>query len=383
MAVRTYSNAQAMVAPGGPTFMDPAQAVLASESVLIQSDLLAALGSLEALSGLSDPADIESYKAVIVREVSLLVEEFSRLEGPRPARVRVLLGGLLGWSYALGLPPVPVIPTGDVAALRFLLNLGAPVVRSARVEDQVAAQGVVAADAAQLFQLWVTYQYALPPLTPPLWLGRGVPPAVVPRPVGGGVGGLAAVSSVPAGGGPFTVGSGGGAALRIGLFAPASGAPAPPALGFAASVATLDLLLPVLTFDTDQVSAALDAVGYGLGAQAVNPMAGLTSHVDDDLGFVATPIPISGARTSAAHAGLTVTDVLDWAGDLSSSASYDLVRDAGQLGIDLLADQADELFWIVLAMLTFGGIAQIADPQVQAELTNMARDLDTLANLCN
>jgi hypothetical protein len=264
-----------------------------------------------------------------------------------------------------------------VAAFLFLLTLGAPVVRSAATEDQLAAQGVVVADAERLLQLWVAYQFSSPVLSPPLWWL----PGALSRPVG--VGGLAAVNAVPGVGPVQVVGAGAAGALGMALSAAGPGpvtAP-PPALGFAASVTTLDLLLPVLAFDTDQVSSALDAVGYGPGAQEVNPMTGLLTDVDLDL--TPLPMPVLGARTSAANAGLTVKDVLDWTSDLAGGASYDLVQTAGQLGIDLLADQADELFWIVDAMLNFPGIAQIADPQVQSELTNLARDLDALARLSN
>ena len=57
---------------------------------------------------------------------------------------------------------------------------------------------------------------------------------------------------------------------------------------------------------------------------------------------------------------------------------------AGQLGLDLIADQADELYWQVVAMLDPSVVAQLpelGDVQTQQELLTLARDLNMLAGL--
>ena len=54
-----------------------------------------------------------------------------------------------------------------------------------------------------------------------------------------------------------------------------------------------------------------------------------------------TPIPVY----------MTVADILDWAQILAGPTSADQLRQAGALGLNLLCDQADELFWLALAML--------------------------------
>ena len=80
----------------------------------------------------------------------------------------------------------------------------------------------------------------------------------------------------------------------------------------------------------------------------------------------------------------TVTDVLDWTTSLADAKTLDLIRQAGQLGLDLIADQADELFWLVVAMLDPSAVAQmpeLSDVQVQQELLTLARDLNMLAGL--
>jgi hypothetical protein len=368
---------------GGGAALDPAQQVLAGEAAIVRADLLAALDALTPLSTITDPADVASYRAVVRTETELLVSEFARPDGARPAKVRVLLGGLLGWEYAVGNPPGAALPgpgVGDVAALLFLLNLGAPVVPSARTEEQVALQQIVAADAIRLFTLWTAYQYAPPgALGPPLWLTGGIPRTP-------GIGGLSALAAVPVAGGAFILGTGAVGALRVGMYPGAAMVFPPPPIGYSAAVITADLLLPVLGADGDQVAGALDAVGFGTGPQEITPMTGLNSDVDVDrfgIGPTSPAMPVLGARTAFSRTGLTVRDVLDWVTDLASASSYDTIESAGQLGIDLLADQADELFWIVVAMLTYGGIPELADAQVQLELTNLARDLNALATLSN
>jgi hypothetical protein len=79
-----------------------------------------------------------------------------------------------------------------------------------------------------------------------------------------------------------------------------------------------------------------------------------------------------------------VKDLLDWASDFSGSAGLDAIRQCGQLGLNLLADQADELFFIIEAVLQADevtvGLPELFDPQVQLELRSLARDLNELAD---
>jgi hypothetical protein len=86
----------------------------------------------------------------------------------------------------------------------------------------------------------------------------------------------------------------------------------------------------------------------------------------------------------SADAGPTVKDLLDWASDLSGAAGVDAIRRGGQLGLNLLADQADELFFIIEAILQGKrnaiGLPELFDPQVQIELRSLARDLKELAD---
>jgi len=213
--------------------------------LITQQDLLSSLDALQSLSVQADPGDIQAYKSIIRAEGMTLTTEFARPDLPRPARVRVLLGGLLGWSFpedrfspTFGLvgPPTTVgRQTGDVEALLFLLNLGRPVVASGPVDQQVALQAVVRADTVRLLQLWIAFQFVndIPDdhdrRVPSMWPGIDNRPA--------GVGGLTAV--------------------QIAVDDPNS---LPPVTGtFSDRLIRANLLLPVIAEDSARVAGALDA----------------------------------------------------------------------------------------------------------------------------
>jgi hypothetical protein len=149
-----------MVGGGGglQPAMSPYQAALLRESRITQADFLSILDSLQPLSPFTDPGDVAALQAVVRAEVTALLEEFSyaRLL-PRQQRVRVFLGGLLGWSYdffGAASPFAPGAPAGDIQALVYLLNLGGPLIPTLSVEDQLASQQVLGTDGALLDTQW-------------------------------------------------------------------------------------------------------------------------------------------------------------------------------------------------------------------------------------
>jgi hypothetical protein len=370
-ALATTGWGGSVIGNGSSPALSTAQTVLVGEAVATQSNMLPALDALQPLSPQVDESDVAAYRHIVRAEVLALTTEFARPDQPRPVRVRVLFGALLGWAFAPESPPVAPPPdaddqpSGDLAALTFLLKKCTPIVPSAPTEDQVALQGVVTADAKRLFDLWVAFEY--PPLpsdelnSPVMWLepDRNFPT----------IGGLAAVRFADCYGDSSPVGS-----------------PVPPAppYSFSERMIRADLLLPVLSHDSDQVAGALDAVGFGPGAQETVPIPNLQSSTDTDLN-VEFHLPILLARQQRPEFGLTFKDLLDWASDLAGGAGYELLREAGQLGLDLLADQADELFWIVAALLDEppAQLPELGDTQVQIELRSLARDLSALADLSN
>jgi len=409
-----YSASTAPPASGIPaiasvmTGLPPDQSVLVREALITQQDLLSSLDALQPLSVQPDPGDIEAYKNVIRAEVMTLTTEFARPDLPRPARGRVLFGGLLGWSFpadksfpadttlhvvqVVGPPPTGGTQTGDVAALLFLLNLGRPTVPSAFVDQQDALQAVVSADALRLLQLWIAFQFAHDDQggqrVPSMWPGVDTRLA--------SIGGSVAVGARPPGN------------VQTFPHFPASppfpAPPQPPTGTFSDRLIAANLLLPVIAEDAARVAGALDAIGFGPGPQETTPIDGLQSEVDADLGgldanstrdavFPAEPVLRAQAagtfainsNTFTGGQGPTIKDVLDWAADLAGGASLDLIGQAGQLGLNLIADQADELFFIVIAILTQARGTSVLeeafkDSQVDLELRSLARDLSELAD---
>jgi hypothetical protein len=345
-----------------------------------------------------------------------LLEEFSyaRLL-PRQQRVRVFLGGLLGWSYdffGAASPFAPGAPAGDIQALVYLLNLGGPLIPTLSVEDQLASQQVLGTDGALLDAQWRAFwSSALQntrPLLPgttqaqpqpfwPLWEWKpdGTTPPIVP----GGLGNLLVADSIgsalPHGQQLVLFGPGGPlqaqqAPWRIGVVndggTPITATGSVINASYAERMIQTDLLMPVIAQDASRAGDDLTAIGF-TAAEQETTFAWFWSAVDADL-LTTAPVPVpstwSVLTMNPIPVYMTVADILDWAQTLAGPASADQLRNAGALGLNLICDQADELFWLVLAMLDPTASAQIpalADTEVQLELVSLATDLNTLANL--
>jgi hypothetical protein len=369
-------SAATMVGAAGTPALAPQQAALLQEATLVKGDLLAVLDTLQPLSAFADPSDVASVTAVIRAEVDMLVDEFARATlRPRVQRVRVLLGGLLGWQAGLPVTPPPV---GDVSALLTLLNLGQPLVPTLLVEQQLASQGVLVNDSAQLLGDWLTYQQTqLGPLANPSPWESGLSARAAGL---GGLGGLGPQQGV---GATMALGPAAPQVLfRLAVIQP----PGTPPLGsYTERLIQADLLLPVVGQDAMRVAGALDAIGLSQGEQETAYL-NLLSLVDMDLLLpaAATLSPPTIPTGAALTVNTSVTDILDWTASMADAKMLDLIRQAGQLGLDLIADQADELFWLVVALLDPSAQAQLtelSDVQVQTELLTLARDLNLLAGL--
>jgi hypothetical protein len=393
---------------GAQPTMSPYQATLLREARITQADILAVLDTLQPLSPYTDPGDVASLQAVVRAEVNGLLEEFSYNQLlPRRQRVRVFLGGLLGWNYDNSgvksplqqSPPAPPPPPNDVQALVTLLNLGGPLIPTIAVEDQLASQQVVGSDAALFDAQWNTFwPNAITGSNPPalpmpanwffwsLWEPEDLAPALEPN-----TGGLGSLGPPRYGGTVYGIGpQSPQATWQLGLI---SNPPAPTPESYAEKMIRADLLLPVIAQDAASAENALTAVGYSTGEQATD-FAWLWSAVDADLLTALVPKPPNWVLDGGGHPAridltpipvwMTVADILDWAQNLTGASNSDLLRQAGALGLNLLCDQADELFWLVLALLDPTATAQIpalADSEVQLEMFSLATDLSQLANL--
>jgi hypothetical protein len=372
MVTQALSVATLLNGSGGPPAIAPRQAALLQEATLIKGDLLSVLDSLQPLSSFPDPSDIAALTSIVRAEVSMLIEEFSRTTlRPRAQRVRILLGGLLGWD------PVnhPAPNLGDVNALITLLNLGGPLVPTLQLEQQLAGQDVLGTDAQGLLSQWLSFRATDPGTIPPPWeAGLGLRLPILS--------GLGHLGPQPGVGSPLALGPASAQALYRLAVIGSGGAPSPGS--YAERLITADLLLPVIGQDASRVGGALNAIGLSPGEQETIFL-DLQSLVDMDILGAGIPAPLAVPPAgSFVPVHTTVTDVLDWSAGMADATVTDLVRQAGQLGLNLIADQADELFWLVVAMLYPGAAAQmdeLGDAQVQMGLLTLARDLNLLANL--
>jgi hypothetical protein len=231
------------------------------------------------------------------------------------------------------------------------------------VEQQLASQGVLTSDTVELLNQWLVYQQNEPGIPPP-WEAL-----LLPR-ISSGLGNLGPQPGVPP---TMALGPASAQAqFRLAVISP--GPPPGPALSFAERLIQTDLLLPVVAQDA---------------AEQETTYLNLQSLVDLDLlpFVVAPPPPLPGPALpvgSFVPVQVTLTDILDWTASMAGAPELELVRKAGQLGLNLIADQADELFWLVIALLypnPGAGLAELTDAQVQAELLTLARDLELLADL--
>jgi hypothetical protein len=363
---------------GGPPAIAPNQAALLREGTLIKGDMISVLDTLQPLSTFADPSDLAAVTAVVRAEINLLIDEFSRTSlQPRSQRVRVLLGGLLGFNPPTS-PPDPSF--GDVGALITLLNLGGPIVPTLLVDQQVASQQVLTSDAEQLLSQWLAYTKQ-EPLIPPPW---------DPRLHGRLIGGLGSLTPQPGIGDTLALGPPSTQAqFRIAVIKPGVVSQVA-SLSYAEKLIQADLLLPIVGQDASRVAGALDAIGLSQGEQETTFLS-LPSLVDADLlNKIVVPNPPDAGSLILVRT--TITDILDWTSSMADAMTLDLVRQAGQLGLNLIADQADELFWLVVALLqpalpkgsqpaAQDQMAELGDAQVQTELLTLARDLNLLANL--
>jgi hypothetical protein len=364
---------------GGPPAIAPNQAALLREGTLIKGDMLSVLDTLQPLSTFADPSDLAAVTAVVRAEITLLIEEFSRTSlQPRSQRVRVLLGGLLGFNPPSS-PPDPSF--GDVGALITLLNLGGPIVPTLLVDQQVAGQQVLTSDATQFLSQWLAYIKQEPNIPSLPW---------DPRLKGRLIGGLGSLTPQPGTGDTLALGPPSTQAqFRIAVIKPGT-LSQQASLSYAEKLIQADLLLPIVGQDASRVAGALDAIGLSQGEQETT-FPSLLSLVDADLlGKKVVPNPPD--EDSSILVRITITDILDWTSSMADASTLDLVRQAGQLGLNLIADQADELFWLVVALLqpalpagtqpaAQDQMAELGDAQVQTELLTLARDLNLLANL--
>jgi hypothetical protein len=323
--------------------LPPDQGALVLEVASACRDIQQALNAMRPLSIETDVGDVASLLAVVGAELDRLRAEVGRPDLPRPQRIKVLIGSLIGFQNS-GQEVV-----GDLNVLLQVFQRETPQVARNFLDEQQSLKSVVQFSALQLYRAWLTYQYG--GITDP----TKEPPDIWPL----------------------------GAAKRVATTSQ-------PSNSFSQRAIDAQRLLPVLAQDAIAISSALDAIGFGPGAQEAIPLNELeNSFVDADLtpaGAIAANFSVQLRRAKESKVdgdGPVARDIIDWATDISQG--LDLVASASQLGLNLLADEADELFYVVQAILTTDdpSVTELTDGQVQVELLTLARDLSLVADLCS
>lgn len=155
-------------------------------------------------------------------------------------------------------------------------------------------------------------------------------------------------------------------------------------------------LTEVIAQDVALITGSLDAISFGFAERQTVELE-LHTWVDADL--------LGGESLKRV---VTVGDILDWA-DALATRTAGALETTGQLGLNLLADEADEVFWLIEAMYgplspqdRFAEVSaeaastddiedlyrppsdvpqELSDAQVRRAFLSLARDLDELADL--
>jgi hypothetical protein len=304
--------------------LPPEQEVLRRKTSQVVEGLVPMVAELQPMVPNAPAAsDVALFKAVIAQELLAVVAEIARPAGPRAALVRVLLGGIVGWA---NIQPPPAA-NADLPVLDGLLRTTRPVVETAASEALTASIDSIAQGAQNLILAWNVFVRTQPAAVRPafaLW-----PAAPNPRPAG----------------------------------------LAPPVPSLAVRLNSASAIARGLSEDVAGVTNALDAIGFGFGERHVLRFT-LQSDVDQDVTGAAVPRIV------------TVADILEWAEALAAGTAA-MTAVSGQLALNLLADQADELFWLVRAIYAPRAAvpAELLDVQVRRAFVNLARDLDAFAEL--
>jgi hypothetical protein len=327
------------------TPLPPQQEVLRQQARMLADAVLPMIGSVQPLVPSKVALiDVEAFRAITMMEISQLSVEFGRTDGPRAPLVRVLLGGLLGWVGGQAAEQDKEEDQanrrkdnrGDIEHLFKLLEKGGVLVPSPEQEALATLIGFVRRSSKDLERAWNDFAgtgTAREDFALRLWRGldaydRRLDPPQLPTP------------------------------------------------SLAERLIRARELAPALAQDVGMVTAAFDGIGFGFAERQTVELE-LESAVDRDL----------GGETSIPRR-VTIADILDWVDTLVAQMPSTLEA-AGQLGLTLLADEADELFWLVAAIYTPPTSQdtatltppEVQDSQVRRELLNLARDLDEFADL--
>jgi hypothetical protein len=265
------------------------QAALYRQASVVTSDALRVLRSLQPFKPIADLDEVEALRALVETEIRSLVDEFGRLDRPRPDRVEALFVSLLG-------------PTGTTFSSELAFDNGHLMMlgRAALLDQPNMVIATTPADEAQQTNFELLRQYALTLRS--MWNNYQ---------------------------------------------------PDDNVLDFSTRLEKASLMLPVVAEANNQFIAALDAIGFGeqerrsLAANfrdsLRNPPATLNSGTLADLG--------PDIVTKLTPPDMTIYDLNEWIDRFTAVESPGILADSGQFGLDYVADQSDALFTMLASIL--------------------------------
>jgi hypothetical protein len=243
------------------------QANLYRQARIIGDDALRVLRSLQPFAPEAEADRVEALRALVESEITALVEEFGRLDEPRPQRVRAYFDALLGFNghllqlgreaYLVGTTAIPITAAtpGD--------------------EAQIAGFQLLQSYAARLRDIWNSYY--------------------TPR----------------------------SAAYPL----------------FTERLSRVSVLLPVVAEGNANFMSAMDSIGF----------------TETERRSVATKFTTmsTSANPVPRLPDLTVNDLTEWLDRFANQEGPGRLADAGQFGLEFVADQADKLFWVFVPILSY------------------------------
>jgi len=275
VATTPSRNAVSLYVPGGNATVAAGlagqisveQANLYRQARIIGDDTIRVLRSLKPFAPEAEADRVEALRALVDSEITALVDEFGRLDEPRPQRVRAYLDALLGFNGHL-------LQLGREA---FLVSKTAIPITAATpdAEAQIAGFQLLQSYAARLRDIWKGYD--------------------TPR----------------------------NAAYPL----------------FTERLSRVSMLLPVVAEGNTNFMGAMDSIGF-TEAERRSIATKFTT-----MSTSANPVPTLP--------DITVNDLTDWIDRFASLEGPGRLADAGQFGLEFVADQADKLFWVFVPILSY------------------------------
>jgi len=164
----SQNNVTALSAAGLSGQISIEQANLYRQASIVANDALLVLQGIQPFSPLVDLTQLETLRSLVVTEIKTLVDEFGRVDEPRPERVAAYFSALRGLDNAA--KGGHLTEFGNTALLD--RNFGAATPATLADESQIAAYELVQSYVTNLFDIWSRFKPELDSVGSPLFSER-------------------------------------------------------------------------------------------------------------------------------------------------------------------------------------------------------------------